>query len=105
MISPNGNLSSYLGKKFLFPIVGTDSEIIFNDENCNAVVISTRHDTHCELFLKALDHGKNIFLEKPLCINFEQLKLIERKYEEFISTNSNYPVIMIGFNRRFSLFN
>ena len=36
-----------------------------------------------------------IFLEKPLCINFEQLKLIERKYEEFISKNSNYPVIMI----------
>ena len=61
LISPNGNLSAYLGKKFLFPIVGTDSEIIFNDENCNAVVISTRHDTHCELFLKALDHGKNIF--------------------------------------------
>lgn len=102
LIALNGNVSSYLGKKFSFPIVGTDSEIIFNDESCNSVVISTRHDTHCELFLKALHHKKNIFLEKPLCINFEQLKLIEKKYEEFISKNSNYPVIMIGFNRRFS---
>ena len=102
LISPNGHISSYIGKKFLFPIVGTDSEIIFNDKNCNSVVIATRHDTHCELFIKALENGKNIFLEKPLCINLDQLRLIEKKYKEFISNNSYVPIIMIGFNRRFS---
>ena len=36
--------------------------------------ISTRHDTHADLIVKGLSAGKNVFVEKPLCINYSDLE-------------------------------
>lgn len=73
---------------------------IINDSSIDLVLIATRHDSHAELVLKSLKAGKHTFVEKPLAVNQNELDLIK----EFYSTPGEKPVLMTGFNRRFSQF-
>ena len=70
---------------------------LFTDKNTDAVIISTRHNSHANYVLKGLDEGKHIFVEKPLCLSKEELATI-------IKTSEQHPnqKIAIGFNRRYS---
>jgi predicted dehydrogenase len=55
--------------------------------------------------LKALNAGKNVFVEKPLCIKEEDLKGIKEFYNSKLKIqNSEFPLLMVGFNRRFSKY-
>ena len=102
LITNNSSNSIYLAKKYNFPIIGSDVNQIFKDKNCNAVVIATRHDSHAEYIINSLEVGKNIYVEKPLCLSIEELNSIESKYQEINNNNSKSPLLMVGFNRRFS---
>ena len=73
---------------------------ILNDKNVDLVIISTRHDSHAELTLKALEAGKNVFVEKPLATNKDELEKIKKFYEE----GGDKPLLFVGFNRRFSAY-
>lgn len=73
---------------------------ILNDKNVDLVIISTRHDSHAELTLKALEAGKNVFVEKPLATNKEELEKINKFYEG----GGDKPLLFVGFNRRFSAY-
>lgn len=70
-------------------------EIIENPE-IDVVMISTRHDLHFDYLIKALNSGKDVYVEKPLCLNFDQLEQIKETVQK---TNSG---LMVGYNRRFS---
>ena len=50
------------------------------DPSIDAVVIATRHDSHAELVLKALEAGKHVFVEKPLAITSDELQSIDDVY-------------------------
>ncbi len=102
IVSNNANNSEFLSKKYKIPIVSTDTEDILRLKECDAVVIATRHDSHAKLIIKALENGKNIFVEKPLCLNLKELKLIEQKYLEILTSSKSKPILMVGFNRRFA---
>ena len=96
-IASNAGVSGvYAGRKYGFEETTTDDEDIFNDNSTNAVVIATRHNTHADFTIKALN-AKNIFVEKPLCLTLEELDKIENAY-----SNSSSKILMIGFNRRFA---
>lgn len=45
-----------------------DPQKVFNDKNVDFVIIATWHDTHAPLSLAALDAGKHIVIEKPMCM-------------------------------------
>ncbi|PHS40061.1 MAG: oxidoreductase [Sulfurovum sp.] len=79
----------------------TNYEDILNDKNVDLVLISTRHDSHAELTLQALNAGKHVFVEKPLATTQEELDKIKVFYESDIL---NKPVLFTGFNRRFSRY-
>ncbi len=49
-----------------------DFDDIVKDEGISAVVISTPAPTHYELAKKALTLGKDVFVEKPLCLKVSQ---------------------------------
>ena len=94
--------SAHAGKKYGFKEATTDTIKLFNDKDVNGLVISTRHDSHATLVLQALRTGKNIFVEKPLCLTRLELNEIAREYSTLKIANKNFPILMVGFNRRFA---
>lgn len=72
---------------------------VLADDAVDLVVISTRHDLHATMALAALRAGKHVLLEKPLAIHEHELGDIEEYYRE---SSRNLPILMTGFNRRFS---
>jgi len=78
---------------------------ILNDKSIDLVLIATRHNLHGHYVLKALNAGKNVFVEKPLCINEDDLKSIKDFFNSKLKTqNFHLPLLMVGFNRRFSKY-
>ncbi len=61
-----------------------------------AVMIGTRHHLHAPMVLKALQGGKQVFVEKPLCLTQEELAQIDGAMTE------SQGSVMVGFNRRFA---
>lgn len=94
----SGTHARHAGQKFGFQYCSTDPNKIIDDARVNTVVIATRHHLHAGQVLEALRADKNVFCEKPLCLNEEQLAAIVRAY----SATSRKPLLMVGFNRRFA---
>ncbi|MGA1868364.1 MAG: bi-domain-containing oxidoreductase [bacterium] len=84
--------------RYGFEFCTGDAEDILASPEINTVFIATRNDTHGLYVKKALLAGKNVFVEKPLCLNCKELDEIK----EIIYTGDSNPKIMVGFNRRFS---
>jgi predicted dehydrogenase/threonine dehydrogenase-like Zn-dependent dehydrogenase len=84
--------------KYKFKFGYSDAKDIVNQKEIDTVFIATRHNTHGQFVKLILESGKNIFVEKPLCLNEEELEEIRALYE-----NSNSH-LMVGYNRRFSPF-
>lgn len=102
-ITSNSGVSGvHAGRKFGFQESTTDTEKVFTDSTNNAVVITTQHDSHASYVLQGLKAGKNIFVEKPLCLTTEELEEIESTYLDIHKKNNDAPILMVGFNRRFS---
>jgi predicted dehydrogenase/threonine dehydrogenase-like Zn-dependent dehydrogenase len=102
MVASNAGVTGlHAARKFGFEQTTTDTRSVFADRETNIVVISTRHDSHARLILEALEAGKNIFVEKPLCLTMEELNEIELLHSRLSATGSS-PRVMIGFNRRFA---
>ena len=99
--SNSGVTGLHAARKFGFEQTTTDTGSVFADSNCDTVVISTRHDSHARLIMEGLRAGKNIFVEKPLCLTLAELSAIEELYARIGSAGAP-PRLMIGFNRRFA---
>ena len=99
LASINGRNSAYFGNKFGFNKCTSDLDEIFNDDEINTIVIASRHDSHADLALKSIKSNKNIFLEKPLCLNIGELDKIRSELDK-----NNEISFTLGFNRRFSPF-
>ena len=67
----------------------------------NTIFIATRHNSHAHYVINALKSGKNVAVEKPLCISEEELSEIKENYYE-TQEIPQAPILMVGFNRRFS---
>ena len=75
---------------------------MFKDSETEALVISTRHNSHAEYVSHGLLNKKSVFVEKPLCITLEELKKIESNLKKVFDDKTDAPILMVGFNRRFS---
>jgi predicted dehydrogenase/threonine dehydrogenase-like Zn-dependent dehydrogenase len=95
-----GAHSRHAAEKFKFRISSTDERDVLNSQDVNTVVIATRHHLHANQVLGALATRKNVFCEKPLCLNEEELAKIVRA--RGTSSHGQNPRLMVGFNRRFS---
>ena len=101
-ISSSGGVSgNIIGNKFGFSISTTDYKRILNDPEINTVAIATRHSSHANMVVEALNSGKNVFVEKPLAMNLEEINLIKEAYRKSIG-QGNPLHLMVGYNRRFS---
>src|SRR5215213_5935504 len=85
-----------VGKRFGFAHAVSSGDEVLDDPEINLVVIGTRHDSHAELARKALERNKNVFVEKPLALDDEQLDQVLE------AAGQSTGRLMVGFNRRFS---
>src|SRR5690606_7647455 len=69
---------------------------ILDDSEVDLVLITTRHDSHASLTKDILKAGKDVFVEKPLALNKDELFKIIDCY------NGQDRTINVGFNRRFA---
>jgi len=98
-ISSAGGLSAKsLSNKYGFEYSTTDYTEILNDKEVDIVMITTRHDMHASMVIESIKAGKNVFVEKPLALNPNELEAIISEYEKL----QNPISITVGFNRRFS---
>jgi predicted dehydrogenase/threonine dehydrogenase-like Zn-dependent dehydrogenase len=96
-VMTSAGLSSVVhGKKFGFESATTNANEIFSDPLINSVIVATRHDSHAEYVTSALQAGKNVFVEKPLCIRRDELD----KIHELAASST--AMLVVGFNRRFA---
>jgi len=100
-VASSGGVSGvHAGRKFGFAETTTDSDRLFADQATDAVVITTRHNSHARFVLQAIAAGKHVFCEKPLCLTLEELAQIEKALAECEPVCR--PMVMVGFNRRFA---
>jgi predicted dehydrogenase/threonine dehydrogenase-like Zn-dependent dehydrogenase len=96
-VASSGGVSGlHAGRKFGFGATTTDTQTLWADADINAVVVTTRHDSHAGFVLQALAAGKHVFVEKPLCLTLDELSQIEAAKAHGGCT------VMVGFNRRFA---
>jgi predicted dehydrogenase len=101
--SGSGVTAKHAANKFGFKYSTSDENEIFQDSKINTIVVATRHDIHARQVVAALDAGKNVFCEKPLCLNRTQLAEIVAAYRRS-SQLPTPPSLLVGFNRRFAPF-
>jgi len=96
LVTAGGINGTIAGQKSGFEFASTDVSYVMQNDEINGIVIATRHDSHAQLILDALNSSKHVFVEKPLCLSLSELECIKEAY-----TRSD-QVLMIGFNRRFA---
>lgn len=96
-----GNSARYVGDKYSFNYCAASPAELFQDQNINTVFITTRHDSHAEYVINGIESGKNVFVEKPMALNIEELEAIKTAYD--LAKNNGSPTqVMVGYNRRFA---
>jgi predicted dehydrogenase/threonine dehydrogenase-like Zn-dependent dehydrogenase len=98
LCSAGGLSAAHSGARLGFEAVTSDEEEVFGDPSVAAVFIATRHDRHAAEVCRALRSGKHVFVEKPLALTAEELAEVE----EALAAAEPRPLLMVGFNRRFS---
>jgi len=75
----------------------TSVEQVLANPDVGAVFIATRHDSHAELAVRALEAGKHVWLEKPVGLTVAEVDSVSAAYEVAASRGQ---VLRVGFNRR-----
>ena len=97
-VASHGGVSAiHFGRKYGFQEAVSDDTAIFADDGIDTIVIATRHNLHARQVLSALNSGKHVFCEKPLCLTLEELEKIKSAVSKHASR-----YLMVGFNRRFA---
>src|SRR5215831_17241492 len=100
LASATGLNAKQKAERFGFNYSATDIKPLLEDEAVDAIFIGTRHSTHAELTVAALNSGKHVFVEKPMVVSEAQLDAVIASYEE---ANAKRPTgLMVGLNRRFA---
>jgi len=94
-----GAHAHHAARRFGFRSSTTNDLQLINDPAVNTVVITTRHHLHARQVLAAIEAGKHVFCEKPLCLSETELRAI---VSSCFSRAGHSPLLMVGFNRRFA---
>jgi len=96
VVTSRGITSKNVAQKFGFNNSSTEAKDIFSNKEINTVFIATPHNSHANYVIESLGMGKNVFVEKPLAMNYEELEAVKSSYK------ASRGKLMVGFNRRFA---
>jgi polar amino acid transport system substrate-binding protein len=95
-LSAQGTSSRSAADRYGFEFCTSSEKEIFGNTRINTVFVATRHDSHARYVLEGLRTGKNVFVEKPLCLKPQELTEIEA------AATTGGSRLMVGYNRRFA---
>lgn len=101
VVSRSGHNAKESATSFNAEYASTDFHDVLDDPEVDAVLIATRHNLHASMVLEALQAGKHVLVEKPLALTTAEMEGIEAF---FSSERKGTPVLLTGFNRRFSRY-
>lgn len=96
LVSANGLSGTSEAEKYGIPVSSSSYEEMLKDQEIDLVVISTRHNLHASMTIQALEAGKDVFVEKPLALNDNELN------EIIAGVKKSGKTVTVGYNRRFS---
>jgi predicted dehydrogenase len=99
--SSAGVTAAHYGRRYGFKRATTDAEALTSAADVDALVVATRHDSHAHFVVRALQAGKDVFVEKPLALSNAELDAIASAWAASRSA-VRPPRLMVGFNRRFA---
>lgn len=85
------NKLSEVSKRYPDKKVTRYARDIFNDDEINIVSVASFDNYHAEQVIAALNSKKNVFVEKPLCLN-------RNEYEDILATLKRNPSLKISSN-------
>ncbi len=92
----NPEMLAVHAEKFSPDYTTSDYKQLLDDPEIDLIVIGTRQDTHAKLIVEALDAGKWVWCEKPMCDTPEEEAAVIAAEERAAGK------LAIGFNRRFA---
>ncbi len=96
LVTASGRSAQGVARQFGFAFcAGSFAELLQGDTD--AIVVTTRHDTHGAAVRDALNAGKHVYVEKPLALSVAELGDIHQAYGR-----CGKAQVMVGFNRRFA---
>ena len=98
LVTGSGASVEHSARKFGFANQATESSAVWQNPEIDAVVGLTPHSNHAKLVSQAIEHGKALFLEKPLCTTEDELAQLR----EQAAAAEALPIIFVGHNRRYS---
>ena len=84
----NIKLTKKLSYEYSLPILQLTK--IFEDQNINAIVISSPAITHKDIAVEALKNDKDVFIEKPFCLSLPDAQKLSK-----LAINKN-RILMVG---------
>jgi predicted dehydrogenase len=81
---------------FGFEYTTNDYRKLIDDKDIDLIVISTNHNSHAKFIIEALEVGKHVYCEKPLCLTEDELDRIEIAY------HASSSELFCGMNRRYA---
>jgi predicted dehydrogenase len=96
IVSRSGADAQDLARRFSGQ-ASTSVEQVLADPDVDAVFIATRHDSHADLAVRALEARKHVWLEKPVGLTVAEVDAVSAAYE---AATTRGQVLRIGFNRR-----
>ncbi len=79
---------------FSFDYTTNNYRELMEDADIDLIAISTQHNTHAKFIIEALEAGKHVYCEKPMCLTLNELEKIENVYKQ------SKGELFIGLNRR-----
>lgn len=94
LATTGGIASAQANEVFPFDYTTNDYRKLLDDKDIALIAISTQHNSHAKFILEALEAGKHVYVEKPLCLTLEELEKIEDAYSR------SQGELFCGLNRR-----
>lgn len=98
LVTGSGASVEHSARKFGFTNQATDAASVWNNPEIDAIIGLTPHSQHARLVSDAIEHGKALFLEKPLCTTEQELA----ELQTIAAKAKTLPILFVGHNRRFS---
>jgi predicted dehydrogenase len=92
------NRAASYASRYKAPLYTDNADVVINNDNVRLIYIASNHASHAEYAIKALEAGKNVYIEKPHVVSTDQLMRLSSAMKKYDGK------VFLGFNRPCSGF-